>query len=405
MDAAGPTIAGDAADTSALIIIGAGLAGWTVAREFRKRNPTAPVTLVCADAGDFYAKPSLSNALVQKRAPEQLVSTPAAKMAQSLNLTLVPHTVVEAIDPAAQTIATRQGQLHYDQLVLATGAQAIRVPLGGDAADQVLSVNSLIDFARFHAGLAGADAGGRHVAIMGAGLIGCEFANDLVAAGHRVSVIDPSTGPLAALLPAEASVQMQQALAALGVAWHWGTTVQSVRAAVTAEGAGPWSALTLELSNGKTLSADMVLSAVGLKSDLALAQAAGLACERGIVVDRLLQTSAPQVYALGDSAQYASAGSRTLPFVMPIMGAAKALAATLAGRRTEVVFPPMPVGVKTPAFPIVVAPAAPGAAGAWRKAEEGVWHFVGAAGAVHGFVLTGKQTARRVEMASLLEPV
>lgn len=64
------------------------LAGWTTAREFCKLNPTAPVTLVCADAGDFYAKPSLSKALAQKRAPEQLVSTPAAKMARSLNLTL-----------------------------------------------------------------------------------------------------------------------------------------------------------------------------------------------------------------------------------------------------------------------------------------------------------------------------
>jgi rubredoxin-NAD+ reductase len=394
MDAAGP----------ALVIVGAGLAGWTTAREFRKRNPTAPVTLVCADAGDLYAKPSLSYALVQKRTPEQLVSTPATRMALSLNLTLVPHTAVHAIDTTAQTLATRHGLLRYGQLVLATGAQAVRLPLGGDAADRVLSVNSLADFARLHAGLAGTGAGGRHVAIMGAGLIGCEFANDLAAAGHKVSVIDPSPGPLAALLPAEASALLQQALADLGVAWHWGATVQTLHSATTEEGAGPTSALRLELANGQSLSADMVLSAIGLKADLVLAQAAGLACERGIVVDLALQTSAPHVYALGDSAQYASAGNRTLPLVMPIMVAAKALAATLTGQHTEVVFPPMPVGVKTPALPFVVAPAASGTKGAWCKVEEGVWHFVGAVGGVHGFVLTGKQTARRVEMASLLDP-
>jgi len=68
------------------------------------------------------------------------------------------------------------------------------------------------------------------------------------------------------------------------------------------------------------------------------------------------------------------------------------------------VFPPMPVGVKTPAMPIVVASAAPGTAGAWCKVEDGVWNFVGSAGAVHGFVLTGKQTSRRGEFTGLLKP-
>ena len=95
-----------------------------------------------------------------------------------------------------------------------------------------------------------------------------------------------------------------------------------------------------------------MLSAIGLRADTRLAGAAGLACERGIVVDACLQTSAPGIYALGDCAQYASAGQRTLPYVMPIMNAAKALAATLAGTPTPVVFPLMPVSVKTPALPI-----------------------------------------------------
>lgn len=184
-----------------LVIMGAGLAGWTTAREFRKLNTTPPVLLVCADGGDFYAKPSLSNALAQKRTPEQLVSTPATAMAQSLNVTLLANTVVLAIHPAAQTITTGQGEISYGQLVLATGAQAIRVPMEGNAAEQVVSVNSLQDFTRFHSVLSNPHGGCRRVAIMGAGLIGCELANDLAAAGHQVSVIDPSTRPLAALLP------------------------------------------------------------------------------------------------------------------------------------------------------------------------------------------------------------
>ena len=92
-------------------------------------------------------------------------------------------------------------------------------------------------------------------------------------------------------------------------------------------------------------------------------------------------------------------GHRTLPFVMPIMAAAKALAATLAGQHTELVFPTMPVAVKKPALPIVVVHAEPGTAGAWCKSEEGVWHFIGATGPIRGFVLTGKQTTRRAELA------
>jgi rubredoxin-NAD+ reductase len=149
-----------------------------------------------------------------------------------------------------------------------------------------------------------------------------------------------------------------------------------------------------------------VLSAVGLRADTNLAQAAGLVCERGIVVDAQLQTSAPNIYALGDCAQYASAGGRTLPYVMPIMTAAKALAATLAGTPTPAVFPLMPVAIKTPALPVVVSPPVPSVQGTWvldavgEGASTGdVWRFIDAAGAQRGFALTGKAAARRMELA------
>ena len=142
--------------TQPIIIIGAGLAGWTTAREFRKLDTTTPVMLITADNGDFYAKPSLSNAFAQKRAPAQLVSTLAAKMVETLNVTLLANTRVEAINPQTRTLTTSQGEFSYRQLVLATGAQPIRVPVAGDAADQVQSINSLDDFSAFHARLLGA---------------------------------------------------------------------------------------------------------------------------------------------------------------------------------------------------------------------------------------------------------
>lgn len=393
-----------------LIIIGAGLAGWTTIREFRKLDTTTPVILVTADNGDFYAKPSLSNAFAQKRTPDQLVSTPAAKMVETTHVTLLAHSSGVALDTAAKTVTVTSGNnmqtLAYSQLVLATGAQPIRVPVAGDAAEQVQSINTLDDFRSFHAAIGpretsadSADLPSKTVVIMGAGLIGCEFANDLVQGGHRVVVVDPSDRPLSTLLPLAAGQQLQAALSDLGIQWHFGTTVQAVDAA--------GSQLTVTLANGQTLAADAVLSAIGLRAHTVLAAAAGIACERGIVVDTQLQTSADAVYALGDCAQYASAGQRTLPYVMPIMNAARALAATLAGTPTPLAFPLMPVAIKTPALPIVVSAPNPGQAGDWvpdavdAAIAGSVWRFVDSQQAVRGFVLTGKQTARRMELSKL----
>jgi rubredoxin-NAD+ reductase len=393
-----------------LIIVGAGLAGWTTAREFRKLDTTTPVLLVTADSGDFYAKPSLSNAFAQGRLPAQLVSTPAAKMAETLNVSLLAHTRVEAIDAAAQTLNVRSAgglqTLAYRDLVLATGAQPIRVPVQGDAADAVVSINSLDDFAAFHARLQAVaeapDAQQRQVLIMGAGLIGCEFANDLAQAGVRVRVVDPGPRALAALLPPEASAALQAALEVLGVHFDFGCTVHAVDHAA--------DRLQVTLATGELVPADAVLSAVGLRADTALAQAAGLQVDRAIVVNTHLQTSAAHIYALGDSAQYASAPSllsahgSTLPYVMPIMSAARALAATLAGTPTALAFGLMPVSVKTPALPLVVATAQAGLAGSWAAASVGIWHWLDDAGQPRGFVLAGAQTAQRMAQAKLLTP-
>ena len=394
--------------SQSLIIVGAGLAGWTTAREFRKLDTTTPVLLVTADSGDFYAKPSLSNAFAQGRLPAQLVSTPAAKMAETLNVTLLAQTRVEAIDTAAQTMRVRSPAglqtLSYRDLVLATGAQPIRVPVQGDAADAVMSINSLDDFAAFHARLQAAAVTAaaplREVLIMGAGLIGCEFANDLAQAGVRVRVVDPGPRPLAALLPPEASAALQAALEALGVQFDFGCTVRAVDHAA--------GRLQVTLATGQTVPANAVLSAVGLRADTTLAQAAGLQVDRAIVVNTFLQTSAAHIYSLGDSAQYASAPSllsvhgSALPYVMPIMSAARALAATLAGTPTALAFALMPVSVKTPALPLVVATAQAGLAGSWTAASDGIWHWLDVAGQPRGFVLAGAQTSQRMAQAKLL---
>jgi rubredoxin---NAD+ reductase len=347
----------------ATVIVGSGLAGWSLARELRARSPEALITVISAGTGDFYSKPMLSNALALNKTATKVVSASGQTHAEKLGVTLRAHTSVTAIDTAKKTLATTAGTIPYHQLVLALGADPIRLNLPGS--EHILSVNDLDAYATFRAQLAQAAHPERgRVLIMGAGLIGCEFANDLAKAGHTVHVVDPGERVLGALLPAEDSHALQTALAALGVQFHFGMTAQRVDHRVDTDTQTPQAPRDkwVTLSNGKCLCVDVVLSAVGLRARTELAQGSDLHIGRGIVVDAWGQTSAPDVYALGDCAAYASAATPTLfdgaprglPFVMPLMTAAKALAQTLAGTATPIVFGPMTVRVKTPAYPVSV---------------------------------------------------
>lgn len=381
-----------------LIIVGSGLAGYTVAREFRKYDKATQIIMVTQDSGDFYSKPMLSNAFAQKKSAEQLVASPAQTMVEQINMTLLAHAQLQAIDTAQREVVTSLGRYRYGKLVLALGADPVRLPLAGDAAERVLSVNDLRDYAQFRAKLGNA----KRVVVIGAGLIGCEFANDLLAAGIVPTVVDPSSYPLSSLLPEFAATAVRTALEAAGVVWRFGTTVASVDVDTHAH-AEQGDGLRVRLSDGSEVQADLVLSAVGLRPRTALAAAAGIAVQRGIVVDAHGRTSAEDIYALGDCAEYADG---VLPYVLPIMTAARAIAQTLAGTPTPIVFAPMPVSVKTPAHPVSVQPVKQGADGAWEIAvseDSGLkLLFTDAAGQVRGFVLTGSRTAERAAVVKML---
>lgn len=376
-----------------IIILGSGLAGYNVAKELRKLDKDTPLTVISADSGSYYSKPMLSNALVQKKAPAAIALNTPEQMATQLNATVRPNTRVTAISPVAHTISIGGETLAYSKLVLALGADQIRLPIGGDAAGAIVTVNDLDDYGRFHNLLDSK----KRVVIIGAGLIGSEFANDLIVGAHAVSVIDIANQPLGRLLPPEGGAMVRQKLAALGVQWHFGTGTQSV----DHDGA----ALKVTLDNGTVLAADIVLSAVGLKPRTDLAKAAGLKVNRGIVVNRNLQTSDADIYALGDCMEIEGL---VMPFVMPIMHAARALGATLGGKPTPVSFPAMPVLVKTPACPTIVSPPAPGAAGEWKveQSADGVKSlFMDASDKLLGFALNGAATAERAKLVPQLPPV
>ncbi|WP_394809281.1 NAD(P)/FAD-dependent oxidoreductase [Nitrosomonas sp.] len=325
-----------------VVIVGSGLAGYAVARELRKLNTEIPIIMVSADHGGFYSKPMLSNALSSGKTPESILNSDAVQMASQLKISIRPHCRVAAIDqPGCAVILAGGEKIFYDQLVLALGADQVSLPLSGDGVAEILTVNDLDDYKKFRDALAGK----KRVSIIGAGLIGCEFANDLATNGYHVDVIDISAQPLGRLLPPAGGVFIQQKLEASGVVFHLNATTQSVDQVQ--------ERLCVTFANGVSIETDIVLSAVGLHPRTQLAAAAGIQVNRGILVNRLLQTQFSNIYALGDCAEVEG---KVLPFVMPITHAARALAATLSGNPTPVLYPAMPVIVKTPACPTVVSP-------------------------------------------------
>lgn len=377
-----------------VVIIGSGLAGYAVARELRKLVANKPILLLSADHGGFYSKPMLSNALATGKTPESIINNDADKMASQLNITIRPHTRVIAIDRAGHTITlANTEQLSYGKLVLAIGAEQVRLSLQGSGVAKIFTVNDVDDYRHFREALTDK----RKIAIIGAGLIGCEFANDLAAVGYQVDVIDIAAQPLGRLLPPEAGTYLQKKLEAVGVNFHFDAATQSVELID--------DRLYLVLASGEKIAADIVLSSVGLAPRIKMAQEAGLKVNRGIVVDQMLQTSDEHIYALGDCAEVAG---KILPFVLPITHAARALAATLAGNPTPLRYPAMPVLVKTPACPTIVSPPDAGKTGKWQveSDEEGVKAlFQDDSGNLLGFALLGKATSEKNDLVTKLPPI
>lgn len=383
-----------------ITIIGSGLAGYTLAREFRKLDKTTPLLIITGDDGGFYSKPMLSNAFALGKPPEQLQSQTVEQMAAQLNAHILTRTMVSSINTDAQTVQTNLGEFDYSQLILALGAQVIRLPIAGNAADQVLSVNNLADYTVFRDRLT--QVGDKvNVTILGAGLIGCEFSDDLATTGHTVTLVDPNALPLAALAPVAISQGLQTALMEKGVQLKLGVTASQIDRQD--------QALHVTLSNGDSLITDVVLSAVGLRADTRLAQAAQLHTGRGIIVDEYGQTSAPNVYALGDCAQYTlgDGNQSVMPYVAPLMAAARSIALSLSGQRTRIDMKPAAVMVKTPSYPVaLIAPAAHiSTSGAWESEHsEGVTtsRFFDGARVMRGFAVAPHSAKSRTALMNEL---
>jgi rubredoxin-NAD+ reductase len=367
-----------------VIVIGTGLAGYNLVKEFRKQDEDTPVLMITADDGRNYSKPMLSTGFTKGKSASDLAMADAGKMAEQLNVTIRTNTRVTGIDADAHTIFVGEEPIVYSKLVLAWGAEPVSARIEGDAGEHVFAINDLQDYANFRAELDGK----KRVLVMGAGLIGCEYANDLSNGAYDVEVVAPSSQILPNLLPEQAANAVQQGLESLGVKFHLGPLVTRVNQAE--------KGLVADLSNGEQIEADIIVSAIGLRPRLDLAVKAGLRVNQGICVDRSLKSSEADIYALGDCAEV---DGKVLLYVMPLMASARALAKTLAGNATEVAYGVMPVAVKTPVVPVVVSP--PTKDGEWVIESNGA--DVKALcrdddGALLGYALTGACVADKLAL-------
>lgn len=387
-----------------LVIIGTGMAAIGLARALRREGDTRSLVLISQDSGDAYSKPLLSTGFGKRLAPDDIAQRDTTELERELDATLRPYTRVTAIEPdigqltlapahtdrTATAAAQHCRTLTFTTLVLATGAKPqLPLSLPAEAAPRCFSVNDLDDYRRFHAALGDTPT---RVAVVGAGLVGCEFANDLHAGGHQVTLVAPETTPLPRLLPAPPGQALAEAFSHAGMTLHLGRTPERID--LDAE-----DTLTLTLDDGNRCQADVVLLATGLKPRTALAEAGGLAVTGdGITVDRLLTTSHPGVYALGDAA---CVDGISAMYVQPLQASARALAKTLCGTPTPVHFGAWPVIVKTPLLPVVAYPPLE-PPHRWQIDADG--NSISALaedknGRLIGFALTGRSVRRKVELS------
>lgn len=373
-----------------IVIIGSGLAGYTLAREFRKLDQVTPIQILTKDDGTYYSKPQLSSAFSHQKTAQALGSFPAEKMAAQLKAEIFNNSLVTSIDPKLQTITANNKTFAYSQLILAQGAEVVKTPLTGNAAEKAISINNLQDYIKFRELVANK----KRIAIIGAGLVGCEFTNDLINGGYEVDVIALASTPLDILLPPELGMVLRKSFAEKGVRWHLENSITSVDHAD--------EELLITLNDGEQIQTDILISAIGLRPALQLAATAEIACNRGIKVDRHLQTNVKNIYAIGDCAEVEG---HVMFYVAPLVTCARALAHTLAGTLTAVSYPPMPVVLKTPACPIVVNPPPKNMQGQWQFSGEGLNQkglFYDANNQLQGFALLGNTVVEKMELVKEL---
>ena len=283
-----PRVAPGSAPAS-IVIVGGGAAGLAAADMIRREGYEGSVTLVSADASAPYDRPNLSKDFLAGNAPDDWIPLRAQEWYGERRIDLMLDTRVNALDVVRRSLDLGNGRtLSYGSLLLATGADPVHLPIPGATDAQVHYLRTFADSRALVAKAATA----KRVAVVGASFIGLEVAASLRARGIDVHVVAPETVPLERIMGADVGRFVQGLHVEQGVAFHLGCTI------ARADGD------SVTLSDGSTFAADIIVLGVGVRPSIALAQEAGLALDRGVVVNEYLETSAPGVFAAGDIARW-----------------------------------------------------------------------------------------------------
>jgi assimilatory nitrate reductase electron transfer subunit len=328
--------------TARVVVVGNGMAGSRLAAELRARDGAMKVTVLGAEPHRAYNRIMLSNLLAGKVGESTVEITEVGGHGVDVR----PGVAVTTIDRAARSVRTDDGEtIEYDHLVLATGALPMVPPLpgldpAGPPPDRVIAFRTLDDCRRI---LALAD-GARHALVLGGGLLGLEAARALAHRGLAATVLHPLGHLMERQLDPAASAVLVRTLAGLGVTVRLDTAATGVTAHA--------DSVTVDLSDGGAVDADLLVLACGVRPDTALARSAGLAVERGVIVDARMRTSDPAIFAIGDCAQY---DGTVTGLVAPAWEQARVLAQVLTGERPLARYRPAPVVTRLKAAGIDLA--------------------------------------------------
>jgi NADPH-dependent 2,4-dienoyl-CoA reductase/sulfur reductase-like enzyme/nitrite reductase/ring-hydroxylating ferredoxin subunit len=278
-----------------IVIIGGGAAGFAAAEMLRRREFSGSIVMLSNDAAPPVDRPNLSKDYLAGSAPEDwLPLRPDGFYAQA-GIDLRLDTEVNAIDSKARNVVIAGGAtIAYDRLLLATGAEPVRLPIAGADQPHVHTLRTLADCRA----IIDSAKDARRVIVIGASFIGLEAAAALRARELEVHVVAPEQRPMERVLGPEMGDFVRALHEEHGVVFHLGDTVAGI------------DGKRATLKSGGVLEADVVVVGVGVRPRLALAERAGLALDRGVVVDAYLETSVPGIYAAGDIARWPDPHSR-----------------------------------------------------------------------------------------------
>ncbi|MBL4703581.1 MAG: FAD-dependent oxidoreductase, partial [Flavobacteriales bacterium] len=235
-----------------IVIIGSGHGGLTTAREIRQLDKNVEIIIISKEQVCAYYKPNLSKALAMKKSVDQLVMKTADRLENDLGVITYSYTNVAHIDTKENELCVMslegEQNIGYSSLVLAMGASPNNLPIIGDAKDEIVTVNSLDDYVIFREKI----KNNTRVLIIGAGFVGCELASDLVSSQYHVDIVDLSQWPMQRMVPKEIGDAIPSSFPNGSSKWHMNTSVVKVSKSD--------DAIDVELSNGKKISVDVVVS-------------------------------------------------------------------------------------------------------------------------------------------------